>query len=298
MLCLDEVFVTDVADAAIMSRLFGHMWDAGLVLVATSNRCSPHGAALAQVVQPFRPVRLQRRACAGSRARCTSAACSATCSCSPSALSGCSAAHVQEAGRAVRARPAARPVPALHRQAGAAVPGARHGVHDRLPAQVPLPAGPVVHQRPRRGVPPALMGPASCTRGRARRCRTGMPALATSAGSWSWRAPSSSSSSMPAFRHPPEAAAGAAEQALSRCCRGDGPRQRPRLTPRCRAAGGWRGAHASRAQRGAGSALPRDHRGCWGRAAAHQHRGHDGPQAGRAPGRWAALPARSWVEGA
>ena len=41
MLCLDEVFVTDVADAAIMSRLFGHMWEEGLVLVATSNRCSP-----------------------------------------------------------------------------------------------------------------------------------------------------------------------------------------------------------------------------------------------------------------
>ena len=39
MLCLDEVFVTDVADAAIMNRLFGHMWDQGLVLVSTSNRC-------------------------------------------------------------------------------------------------------------------------------------------------------------------------------------------------------------------------------------------------------------------
>ena len=41
VLCLDEVFVTDVADAAIMNRLFGHMWDQGLVLVSTSNRCCP-----------------------------------------------------------------------------------------------------------------------------------------------------------------------------------------------------------------------------------------------------------------
>ena len=41
VLCLDEVFVTDVADAAIMSRLFGYMWDQGLVLVSTSNRYCP-----------------------------------------------------------------------------------------------------------------------------------------------------------------------------------------------------------------------------------------------------------------
>ena len=97
VLCLDEFFVNDVADAAILNRLFSRLWENGLVLVSTSNRAPDalyEGGLQRNLFLPF--IEKLKVRCPGSIAHfvqcwsapvtehqthCMKGACSRTCSC-------------------------------------------------------------------------------------------------------------------------------------------------------------------------------------------------------------------------